>query len=239
MPPSRSAGANAHQQNPPILQPAVAQRSLLQSILCFSTGDIYFSRQNDATVPSVGGMRGLGWAGWLQSLSSPGKLQREDSEAFPWLKSVPIAVFRMLRPPHRPHHRTGDPAALLPGPFPLFLQQTPQVPSPPLWKWFFSPLRFGDLGDSTSLMSRMEQQDAVTPGCVRLPRRGAGAHRRPSCLPMGCGWRLCPGSRWGARPVGTRASRYLRHCQASFSHAASAPGLPAASHPPYLLAARD
>lgn len=59
------------------------RKGFFRSRLWFGAGVICFLRQNDATVPSVGGMRGLGWAVWLQSISSPGKLLQEDLEAFP------------------------------------------------------------------------------------------------------------------------------------------------------------
>lgn len=58
-------------------------KGFFRSRLWFGAGVICFLRRNDATVPSVGGMRGLGWAVWLQSISSPGKLLQEDLEAFP------------------------------------------------------------------------------------------------------------------------------------------------------------
>lgn len=86
--PAKSSHPLARTSSQPPASLCTWHKGLLQSSFWFGTGVIYFLKQNDATVPSVGGMRGLGWAVWLQSISSPGKLLREDSEAHPQLEEI-------------------------------------------------------------------------------------------------------------------------------------------------------
>lgn len=63
----------------------------------------------------MGGMRGLGWAVWLQSVSGPGKLLWEDSEACPQLEEIRpdgcilLAAYACARFTARPSVQTGEP----------------------------------------------------------------------------------------------------------------------------------